>query len=207
MDEFNQFRHSDPGDKYDYLKWDFDESKLRNIRHSDGYNYLVNKPNNLNRLVNIRNKVTKMANYIHNNYNQFNSQAHNGLRLFVSLHGELPTQSYVPNEFKNHWIQSGGKTSKAMYSEIPKGTKFLGLNKPRLRYVNLQAPKIGKDKQLRSRWRHIFFNLNGNDKQLKDLVIHELAHSAANHCRWRDDDHNSDFKMYESILKQVWDKS
>ena len=61
MDEFNQFRYSDPGDKYDYLKWDFDESKLRNIRAQDGYNYLLNKPSNLNRLVNIREKVNKMV--------------------------------------------------------------------------------------------------------------------------------------------------
>ena len=206
MDEFKHFKYSDPGDKYDKLKWDFNESGLKNIKHSDGYNYLVNDPKNVIRLAKIREKVNKMANYIHNNYNQFNPEAINGLRLFVSLHGELPTQNDIPNEFRHHWIQSGGKTSKVMYSELPKGTMFLGLNKPKSRHVNTNAPKIGKDKQLRSRWRHIFFNLNRNDRELKDLVIHELAHSAANHCRWRDDDHNSDFIMYENSLKRAWEK-
>lgn len=207
MDEFKDFKHSDPGDTLDQLKWDFDESVLKQVKGTDGYIYLLNDSKYLQKLVDIREKVNKMCDYIHNNPTSFSPEVRPGLRLFVSIHGELPTQNRLPNNiFNNHWIQSGGKSSKAMYSQIPNGTKFLGLNKPKDRHINPNAPKLGKDKQLRAKWRHIFFNLSRSDKELKDLVIHELAHSAANHVRWRNDDHGPDFKMYESSLLTAWNK-
>lgn len=212
MNEFIYFQKGDPGDKKDELKWDFDESNLNKIRSVDGYTYFVNNKNNVDKLMEIRKKVNDICLYIHNNINSFNPKAINGLKLFIYIHGELQLQNYeIPDDlFKHHWIQEGGVSSKVMYGEIPKGTLFLGLNKPKSRHVNNKVPNIGKDKQLRSGWRHIFFKIPENgtiytDKDFKELVIHELAHTAANHTRWRNDDHNEDFRMYENIIKDVWD--
>jgi len=213
MDEFAEFKYNDYGDSNDNLKWDFDESVLKNVKAIDGYNYLVNNNENVKKLIQVRNKVNKVCGHIHNNIRTFPQEAQDGLRLFVSIHGELSTNNTeVLDPFRNRWIQNNGVTSRVLYGEIPKGTMFNGLNKPKQRHVNKRAPVIGKDKYLRSKYRHLFFKIPSrnqnieNNTEFKDLVVHELAHTAANHQRWRNDDHGYDFNLYESIIKNVWDK-
>jgi hypothetical protein len=87
--------------------------------------------------------------------------------------------------------------------------KFEGLNKPK--YVHLTNEiEIGPDKQLRARYRIIFLTLRKNGKlqtinSLKELIAHELTHTALNHVLWRDDDHGPGFKlMYNIILKNLY---
>ena len=94
-------------------------------------------------------------------------------------------------------------------SEMQLGNQFNGINKPRgIEYTN-ETP-LGPDGKLRAKWRHIFITLrtpNGQfktDKSIMNLVIHELAHSLANHVRWRDDDHKKDFQKAEEILKEAY---
>jgi hypothetical protein len=83
--------------------------------------------------------------------------------------------------------------------------KFKGLNKPK--NVNFSnEPEIGPDKNLRASYRHIFLTLrNSNGKlktidSLKPLIAHELTHTALNHVRWRDDDHDKNFMLYYNII-------
>jgi hypothetical protein len=84
--------------------------------------------------------------------------------------------------------------------------KFEGLNKPKnVRVTN--KDEIGPDKNLRADYRHIFLDLradyNGRLKtieSLKPLIAHELTHTALNHVRWRDDDHNKNFMLYYNII-------
>ena len=229
------FLHGDPRDKHDMVKWDFSDNSLFPVLGNDGYIYkLVETPNSnftkgmyyyntvgnnkLKKLEQIRAKVANVAHYIHTHINEFPPETHNGLKLFVSIHAELPRDSMYFNEMtpeqrnnmKMHWVSSNGYTSGIIYSEMPPGKPFRGLNKPMDRYINPKVPFIGKDENLRSKWRHIFLQLpNDNkdlseDKELQDLVIHEVAHTAANHQRWRNDDHGNDFHMYEDIIKKVW---
>ena len=40
---------------------------------------------------------------------------------------------------------------------------------------------------------------------IKDLIIHELAHTLANHVRYRPDDHKHDFKKAEKLFKKLWE--
>ena len=83
--------------------------------------------------------------------------------------------------------------------------KFEGLNKPKnVRSTN--EDEIGPDKNLRASYRHIFLtlrNYNGRLKtinSLKPLIAHELTHTALNHVRWRDDDHDKKFMLYYNII-------
>ena len=83
--------------------------------------------------------------------------------------------------------------------------KFEGLNKPKnVRLTN--KDEIGPDKNLRASYRHIFLTLrNSNGKLktielLKPLIAHELTHTALNHVRWRDDDHDKNFMLYYNII-------
>ena len=86
---------------------------------------------------------------------------------------------------------------------------FEGLNKPKNIRHYKDSPSVGADKKLRAEHRAIFFKLrynNGNLKpfsKLKPLVLHEITHTACNHVKWRDDDHNKDFQEYEKILKSL----
>jgi len=87
--------------------------------------------------------------------------------------------------------------------------KFEGLNKPKsVKMTN--GTSVGPDGQRRAKHRRIFLTLrrtNGKLKklrELKNLVAHELTHTAMNHVRWRDDDHDTHFnKMYKLILKHL----
>ena len=227
MEHFeHQFRNLDPGDKHDSFKWNFDENKgLETVLGQDNYIYKLkstneNNKNKLQKLQDIRSKVGNVMYYIHSKLSQYPPEIQNGLKLLISIHAEMPMESseilQLPEELesmvKKHWIGSGGYCSNVIYSEMPNGTPFQGLNKPKDRYINRKAPSIGPDKQLRSKWRHVFIKLPNNnklfleDKSLQNLVIHEIAHTAANHVRWRPDDHGKDFKMYEKAIKDAWNK-
>ena len=83
--------------------------------------------------------------------------------------------------------------------------KFEGLNKPK--QVKLTGNKsIGKDGKLRATYRLIFLNLRNNSgklktlNQLKSLIAHELTHTAMNHVRWREDDHDEKFNYYNKLI-------
>ena len=85
--------------------------------------------------------------------------------------------------------------------------KWEGLNKPKnIQYYPTLQP-VGEDGKLRAQYRVIFLSLRYNNGKLKSfdelipLIIHEIAHTAANHVRFRPDDHGADFKMYENIIK------
>jgi len=83
--------------------------------------------------------------------------------------------------------------------------KFEGLNKPR-NVKPTNQDEIGPDKNLRAGYRHIFLelrNYNGRLKtidSLKPLIAYELTHTALNHVRWRDDDHDKNFMLYYNII-------
>lgn len=89
-------------------------------------------------------------------------------------------------------------------NEIPQGTGFDGMNKPRDRYVTRDCPGIGADGKIRASRRDIFLNLDKSPRQLQLLLVHELAHTLANHVTFREDDHHADFELCEKFLKMYW---
>ena len=114
--------------------------------------------------------------------------------VFLGLHQPV---MYNPREISSPFSElaaNGQKTSRYLLGEIPKGTDFEGINKPRMRFDDLSAVPVGKDGTGRALYRHIFLNLDNSPKELEELVIHELAHSVANHIFYRPSDHHNDFK-------------
>lgn len=96
------------------------------------------------------------------------------------------------------------------YVEIQPGTGFHGVNYPFGVQEHSKQPPIGKDKHLRAKRRIVFLtirksaNVMQSDTFIRKLVIHELAHTIANHVLYRPDDHGQDFKDAEALLTVLW---
>jgi hypothetical protein len=219
----NIFKNGDPRDTLDSVKWDFSDAQMKGKIGTDGYYYKfalsANGENKLHKLEQVRAKAANIANYFHVNLDKYPSTVRHGLRLFIHIHGEIPMDQSRMMEMspeqlelmRLHWSLHG-TCSNVIYSEIPDNSPFRGMNKPMERYINDHAPLIGKDENLRSKWRHVFLKISNDyktleqDAALTSLVIHELAHTASNHQRWRNDDHGEDFKLYENLIRGAWNK-
>jgi hypothetical protein len=193
MTPLSKFKFGDPGDKFDNLKWDFDEVTDYNTITIGGYPYKVLKRHPVNKqrsiakkLHNIRSFIADIADGLDDRYDTIPKRLHPKVDLFLDTHLETDDGSGY------------------LISEIPYGTEFEGLNKPKKRYLSKERV-IGKDKKLRAGYRDIFLKLDDltTPGGIENLVIHELAHTAANHCRWRPDDHGKDFQEVEDLIKGV----
>lgn len=201
----------DPGDKYDSMKWDFDETHIP-VFIVGNYAYKAKNAANARKLAQIRQKISLLCKRLVDNKHVWSaSPSAENVKLFLELHSENEYDPYhlpIPRAFFNpKQLKKTIVTSRYLLSEIPQGTLFDGLNKPRMRYEDMSAPFIGKDENRRALYRDIFLNLNKPQSQLDSLVIHELAHSMANHIYWRSDDHNCDFDFAEALITQYWPMS
>jgi hypothetical protein len=198
-------------DSKDSFKWDFDQSSLKLYRDSKGYPYLtVNMdPNSIRYLLYLRYKINNLCENILNDpkhLETFKAKTDKYsidlvdnfgyyLDIFLDIHMERDrTKKEVPEIF-NEAYRRNRRISKYVISEIPKGTKFNAINKPRERYMD-------SDGERKARYRHILIDLSNND--VEALLIHELAHSMANHVLWVDDNHHSDFKACEKFIQHYW---
>lgn len=198
----------DPGDYFDAEKWDFPENNIP-VHWIGKYPYKTHSLSNAEKLANIRSKIDELCYNIESNRKQWSKLTNNqsyldGVNVFLGLHNEYHHDPHtLPSPFYKIALKSV-PTSRYLLSEIPRGTKFDGLNKPKMRYVDKRLPLVGKDGNGRALYRDIFLNLNKSDKALTDLVIHELAHSMANHIMYRPDDHHADFKWAENLITRYW---
>jgi hypothetical protein len=200
----------DCGDYYEEKedKWDFAEGNIP--FYSIGkYIYKASNKENAMKLATIRKKIDILCKNIINGRSKWenttaNPQYIDGVNVFLGLHKEF---YYDPHTLPSPFFeisQQGMPTSRYLLSEIPKDTKFAGLNKPKMRYSEKNLPRVGKDGDGRALYRDIFLDLNRNEKSLKSLIIHELSHSLANHIAYRPDDHHSDFKWAEKLIGEYW---
>ena len=173
--------------------WDFDENINYTTVNIQGKNYKVinNFPDYYSAaliLNHIHNIIIEICVYLKINYYKYSKNDHKIIDCFLDIH---------PNNY--------------LLSEMQLGNNFYGLNKPKNLYYSNKSP-IGKDKNLRAGYRHVFITLrnkNGkfNDKKtIMKLVIHEIAHTMCNHVTWRDDDHGNDFKYAERLIMNVYSK-
>lgn len=197
----------DYGDYYDNVKWDFPENNIP-IYFIGKYPYKAKNEKNAKILHSLRLQINELCkNLIHyrSEWSKNNNQEYiDGVDIFLDLHSE---------NYHDHWnlpepffsiAQNGHPTSKYLLSEIKFGTGFNGLNKPKMRHLNHSVPSVGKDGNGRALYRDIFLDLNRTPKSLEKLVIHELAHSMANHINFRPNDHGRDFKWAEDLIKYYW---
>lgn len=210
--------YEDPGDLYDSLKWDFPEDSLE-VVYIDNYPYKVRKRGSKEetrkkavQLSKMRKDINKLCDalidnpelWFHPEPNDFTE----GIKIFLDVHGEFKRDpNYVPEQFHKR-IMAGRPSSKYLISELPKrGSKsqyppFLGLNKPKLRHITGEYP-VGSDGSLRCGYRDVFLRHDVKGPELRSLVLHELSHTGANHCQWRDDDHGRDFAQVENLLTKL----
>lgn len=202
----------DPGDYYDKLKgydaWDFREDNIP-VYWIGKYPYKAQTLKNAQKLASIRDQIDELCYNLEYNRKQWerstnNQQYLDGVNIFLGLHQEYYHDPYtLPSPFHEIALDNL-PTSRYLLSEIPKGTAFDGLNKPKQRYYDKRLPPVGKDGIGRALYRDIFLNLHKSDKALKNLIIHELAHSLANHIMYRPDDHHADFQWAENLITQYW---
>ena len=173
--------------------WDFDEEKNYITINIQERNYkVINKFPDYKYaaiiLNEIHNIIIKICIYLKINYYKYLKNDQIIIDCFCDIH---------PNNY--------------LLSEMQLETNFYGINKPRNLYNSNKSP-IGKDKNLRASYRHVFITLrnkNGkfNDKNtIMKLVIHEITHTMCNHVTWRDDDHGKDFKHAEKLITDVYMK-
>lgn len=167
--------------------WDFDENiNYKNV-NIEGHNYKVlGKYSNYYTaaliLNNISNIIRNICIYLKINYYRYSKNDQLLIDCFCLIHPD------------NYYL-----------SEMQLDTIFDGINKPRDLYIS-KYPSIGKDKNLRASYRHIFLTLRDKYGNFKDknyiieLVIHEITHTMCNHVTWRNDDHGKDFKHAEELI-------
>lgn len=221
-EHFNNYRegpdfidpYDDPGDKFDKdMKWDFSEKKGMTSITIDGYPYKVRKgPNSkakAKKLHNIRKEINKLSEELIDNENLWNGPSIDpefteGMKIFLDIHGEFPRNpKHVPEMFRKRAVTKD--TAKYLISEIPDdpvGNLFDGLNKPKMRHQT-NGPRVGPDKNIRCGYRDVFIKHDLTGLALKRLLLHELSHTGANHCTWKDDNHHEDFKRVENLVKKV----
>lgn len=167
--------------------WDFDENKGYTTIYIEGYPYKVLNSRN-------KDKQELVANKLHQ-LRLLNNDISNNIDKFAKGPG-IDIYKYIHKEQNN-------KKSNYLLSEMKPETGFYGLNKPKDR-IRTNDPYVGADENIRAQWRHIFLLIDPNTPEITEkeleLFIHELAHTGANHVRWRDDDHKKDFKSFEDLL-------
>lgn len=115
------------------------------------------------------------------------------------------------NNFLDTYERNGIRIFIEMKHDImeinPTDTQFNAINKPKNVTLDKNVVPHNTDGKLRAKWRNLMFrlrtpsgNLIYNRKQVTKLVVHELAHTMANHVTWRSDDHGKDFQIYQKLL-------
>ncbi len=201
----------DPGDKFDSYKWDFPEHNLTTV-YIEGYPYKVNHDNSINRankLHRIRKFIDNIClNIISDDINIKDDDFGNGLIVFLDTHLEFNRNKddciYELDMFTKRLNKYNNISSRYLISEIPHSvsTDLIGINKPKMRYIDNNTKSIGRDKKMRAKYRDIFIKDKLTDSEIIDLIIHEISHTGACHFTWVDDNHKKDFKKFEDFLKQ-----
>jgi hypothetical protein len=206
-DKFDKPPYKEPG-----MAWDFPEDNIQEYM-IDNYVYKAKNSKSAKILSSLRKKIDKLCLNLINSkdewYNSTKNQSYlDGVDIFLGIHCELyHNPDFLPKDFIHEYNNNTKiKTSKYLLSEIPHGTPFDGLNKPKMRYADNIAPHVGKDGNIRATYRDIFLNLSKSQNILKKLLIHELAHTMANHVQFRPDDHHADFIWAENLITEYWPK-
>ena len=173
--------------------WDLDEKnnyvQVPSLLYKTKYNIIVayrNKAKTVEIFTYIDNLIRKLSRAIKYRLKNMTPRLRAGFKIFTDIH---------PLKHK--------------LFELPIESMFRGLNKPKYVHLNYDITPVGKDGRLRARERFVFFkirNVNGkflSVPEITELVIHEISHTAANHVKWRDDDHNSDYYAYYNYLMNL----
>jgi hypothetical protein len=94
-------------------------------------------------------------------------------------------------------------TNHTMQELDPSSPLFQAVNKPKNVLYTAAAIDQGLDRKLRSSHRHVVFKTLGTEHDVIRLLIHEFAHTPANHLCFRVDDHCHDFRIFQVLFTQM----
>ena len=163
--------------------WDIDESHI-----------IIN---NL-RIINIeKNKKIALGNM------DYVNRVYNNLKLCAYITRQLPNKLTL---FEKNGIDIFISTPHIFIEMNPTEYKFIILNK-KINITDIQKIPHNTDKTLRASYKVVLLkfrdpkgNITLNKIKLTQLLVHELAHTLANHVVYRHDDHGEDFKIFERML-------
>ncbi len=188
---FTENPKDDPGDLHDKFKWDFDEKCMVSLREG-GHVYKMNDDDkkNLKILTFLRYEIERLCIELDNIKHLYKDDKflRPRIKLFLEIHKNNKGKNYTLNEIPFYVLKD----------------QYEGLNKPKMRYYS-NKESIGKDGNIRCKRRDIFLKLRTptgwmSKKFIRNLILHEIAHTGCNHVQWRPDDHGDDFKVFESVL-------
>lgn len=122
-------------------------------------------------------------------------------KSFTSIHN---SENVTPEI--NLLLKTSFRLQEMQLEDFQGDVLFEGLNKPKGVHIKKLARSIGKDGKSRATYRVIFLtirNTNGKLKKIKNilpLLSHELAHTALNHVKWRDNDHGRHFNEIDKLI-------
>jgi hypothetical protein len=206
----------DYGDFYDKQKygsdaeWDFREDNIPVYYiENDPYPYKARSKKSAKILSNLRKHITQTCRRIEDAHRNGKISAPNqeyidGVDIFLGIHSEgYYDPEVLPDPFFDIALD-GQECSRYLLSEMPKSTGFDGMDKPRMIFNDANAPSVGGDGTSRPLYRDVFLNVDKSKKDLDKLVIHELAHTMANHNTFVPDNHHEDFKWAEKVIGRYW---
>jgi hypothetical protein len=124
-------------------------------------------------------------------------------RFVAHKYSENTDVSITP-EFVREGIRIFAKTLHTIQELDPNSDKFQAVNKPKNVTYYEHEPVHGRDRKLRSYKRHIVIKLASRGEcYLQRLMIHELAHTPANHLCFRHDDHDADFRIFQALFTEI----
>ena len=130
-------------------------------------------------------------------------------KLKICAKNELLNNNNL-NSFQKNGIELFLNTEHKIIEMKTTDSLFNAINKPK--YVHdTNNINHGTDKNLRALYRVILFrirdsnnNIRFSDEKLKQLFVHEISHTFANHVKFRFDDHGEDFKIFERLVLDMF---
>ena len=172
--------------------WDLEEKKGYVIANVNGSNYyILDNRKHMATAAEIFKRIDyfimDLSSYLSTNFHKVPPELKPGIMILIMMHPH-----------------------KQRLYELPEDSQFIGLCKPKGVKTNKNLPPIGKDKYLKATAKFLYIQIRNPDGtfktgiEIEDIVIHELAHTAANHVTWRNDNHGKDYKQYHDFLKRLY---
>lgn len=174
-------------------KWDLEENRGFVSFYNNGKIYKVRQTGKK-----IDNDIMEYLSFIDQYYQKIKEEIYN-CRSLGNCRNEAILFLKTPTDFQ----------------EIPENNIFEGVNKPKFIILSdNDGLYFEKDNDYRATRRHIMLSLRTKQqkprswKNVKKLLLHELAHTMCNHCTYREQgNHQGDFNKSEKFLNQIVDNS
>ncbi len=118
-----------------------------------------------------------------------------------------PSKHSLTPQFLRNGFNLYTRTTHTFQELDSSSNKFNAVNKPKDVQFYPNEERHGSDEKLRSFRRHVVLKIENNYRDSHNyimcLLAHELAHTPPNHICFRHDDHNGDFRIFQSLFLSI----